>query len=413
MNINMTVVCDDCGTTTNCRVGMSNRRVQPLRFVCEECLSPIDINVNIGQGITVAGANQIKSKGPFDATTPFVDLHLDFPVSFEKYVMGQTPFMRATQRCGHENMQIHAFRVNTLNHISESSAEIKKIIKLYRNGKEKLYRKRVLSFLEADMDCKKKIDQNYALYHLLERCFSPFNEPRKNLETVEAYTEKIIFFAENKKDEFECFLKAVVDSNFLKNLQDDCLQIYPKILDFELILRPALFLDFDDTYENSRVAYRVSSHDFEEIKDLYKDISEVLSRQLVLIAGVNNLEKRGDHNKFAEFDKIKSPSSLNKFADVPFGQKLDLIDTPWHSIDKKVADNQLRNSIAHFKVEYDELSQQLTYFPRKEGIKQEKSEKMYFLDFSRKILLAYREMHKLNHLIKCLYVFYYLYTEPE
>ena len=78
-----------------------------------------------------------------------------------------------------------------------------------------------------------------------------------------------------------------------------------------------------------------------------------------------------------------------------------------------MADNQLRNSIAHVKAEYDDVSQKLTYFPRREGIKQEKSEEMYFLDFSRKILLAYREMHKLNHLIKCLFVFYFLYVKPE
>lgn len=413
MNINMSLVCNDCNTVTNCRVGMSNRRIQPLRFVCEECLAPIDINVNIDQGITIEGANQIETKGPFDSKTAFVDLHLDFPVSFGKYVMGMTPFMIASQRCGHENMQIHAFRVNTMNEISERAPEIKKIIKLYRNDKEKLYRKRILSFLETDINCKKKIDQNYALYHLLERCFSPFNEPTKNLETVEGYTQKIIWFAENKRTEFEKLLVELVDSGFLKNLQDDCLQLYPKILDFELILRPALFLDFDNTYENSRMAYRVSSHDFEEIKDLYKDISEVLSRQLVLIAAVNNLEKRGDHNSFAPVVNMKVPTSLNQYADVAFGQKLDLLDDPWHSISKEVADNQLRNSIAHFKAEYDDVSQKLTYFPRREGIKQEKSEEMYFLDFSRKILLAYREMHKLNHLIKCLFVFYFLYVKPE
>ncbi|MGP9765449.1 hypothetical protein ACT3UM_06940 [Halomonas sp. AOP13-D3-9] len=392
---------------------MSNRRIQPLRFVCEECLSPIDINVILGKGIEVVGASQIATDVPFDSNTPFVDLHLDFPVSFDEYVMGMTPYLMASQRCGHENMQIHELRVNTMNEISERSQEVKKIIKLYRSDKEKLYRKRVLSFFKSGNDCKKKIDQNYMLYHLLERCFFPFNEPTKNLETVEGYTQKIIWLAENKRTKFEKLLVELVDSGFLKNLQDDCLQIYPKVLDFELILRPALFLDFDNTYEKSRVAYRVSSHDFDEIKDLYKDVSEVLSRQLVLIAAVNNLEKRDDHNCFYPFSKKKVPASLNEYADVAFGQKLEFLDEPWHTISKEVADNHLRNSIAHFKAEYDDVSQKLIYFPKREGMKQEKSEEMYFLDFSRKILLSYREMHKLNHLIKCLFVFYFLYIKPE
>ena len=69
------------------------------------------------------------------------------------------------------------------------------------------------------------------------------------------------------------------------------------------------------------MAYRVSSHDFEEIKDLYKDISGVLSRQLVLIAAVKNLEKRGDHNSFAPVGNMKASTSLNQYADVAFGHK--------------------------------------------------------------------------------------------
>ena len=32
-----------------------------------------------------------------DDMNPFVDLHLDFPVRFGKYVMGNTPYMMASQ----------------------------------------------------------------------------------------------------------------------------------------------------------------------------------------------------------------------------------------------------------------------------------------------------------------------------
>jgi hypothetical protein len=31
-------------------------------------------------------------------------------------------------------------------------------------------------------------------------------------------------------------------------------------------------------------------HQFEQYKDLFKDISEIISRQFVLIAGINNLQ---------------------------------------------------------------------------------------------------------------------------
>ncbi|EGQ7854824.1 hypothetical protein IBP95_004383, partial [Vibrio vulnificus] len=74
----------------------------------------------------------------------------------------------------------------------------------------------------------------------------------------------------------------------------------------------------------------------------------------------------------------------------------------WLPISKSVADNQLRNAVAHYKAEYDEVSQKVTYFPRQEGMKQEKPNEIYFLGFTRKILDSYRLMHSLNQLIKCL-----------
>jgi hypothetical protein len=68
-------------------------------------------------------------------------------------------------------------------------------------------------------------------------------------------------------------------------------------------------------------------------------------------------------------------------------------------------DNHLRNAIAHYKAEYDEINQIVTYYPKREGIKQEKAEETFFLEFMRRLLVAYREMHRLHHLIKNL--FYY------
>ena len=73
-----------------------------------------------------------------------------------------------------------------------------------------------------------------------------------------------------------------------------------------------------------------------------------------------------------------------------------------------ITDNHLRNAIAHYKVEYDDVTQIITYYPKREGIKQEKKEEIYFLDFMRKLLMSYREMHKLHQLIKCLYYYYFL-----
>ena len=73
------------------------------------------------------------------------------------------------------------------------------------------------------------------------------------------------------------------------------------------------------------------------------------------IAGINNIEKRGCHDSFLESDN--PPRNLHKYADLPLGKKLDYIDDSWYPIEGGVIDNHLRNSLAHYKAEYDDISQ--------------------------------------------------------
>ena len=158
-------------------------------------------------------------------------------------------------------------------------------------------------------------------------------------------------------------------------------------------------MDFEKDYENSLVSYRVSVDDFKKYKDLYKDLSEIIARQLSLVAGINNMVHRGDFNEFSGAGK-DNPRDLHKYADIPFGLKLKHIDDGWYKFKYDFADNKLRNAIAHYKTEYNDVTQIITYFPKREGIRQEKPENIYFLDFMRKILISYREMHGMHQLIK-------------
>lgn len=410
MNFNISVLCDTCSEQTNCRLGLSNRSVQPLRFRCKSCGSSIDITMfpefeTGGIEILVNGAQKTYSE-TFKPDVNFVDLHLDFPVSFGEYVMGLTPFMAASNRIGHERMQTHSFRMNCLNEMYIREREIKEIFTLYSNERWSLFEEKALSFLGSSMDCDTQLDRNRALYFVIERAFHPFSDPSKSVDAAILYTNKLEELETANEDALVCFINEIIENDFLKNVQTDCLEIYPRIIDIELMLRPALFLDFDEGYNGNQVPYRVSAHEFLDAKDLYKDIAEIISRALVLVAGINNLLKRGSHDVFAETSG--SPSNLGKFADFPLGKKLDYIDDNWFSLTDNVMDNQLRNSVAHYKAEYDEISQTITYFPKREGMKQTRSESMFFLDFSRRVLLAFRELHRLNHLTKCLFVYYYL-----
>jgi hypothetical protein len=417
MNINITVRCDSCGDSTNCRIGMSNRDEQPFRFCCQTCGSPIDITLRRHAGGTFEGATQIPDLMPFDDKTNFVDLHLDFPVSFDKYVMGNTPYIRAFMRVGGNALQIHSARLDQLNAEEPQFRTFGLLLKLYSRGKLTPFKLSCERNFGIKVKSDKPQDINAALYTILSRMMMPFAYPGQNEESVDLFSKVTSDLNRNRREAMGSFMKEIFETNFLNNLQADCLEIYPRILAAELPLRPALFLDFDSEYKDNPIPMRVSTAEFETYKDLYKDISEIISRQLVLVAGLNNLLKRGNHHAFlpgigkAANGKDFTPKSINKFADVPFGNKLDYIDDSWLPPIEAGADNQIRNAIAHFKTEYDEITQTIEYFPGREGINQAKGKTISFLQFMYQLLSTYREMHRLHHLIKC--PFYYHYLAPK
>ncbi len=425
MNVNFTLQCDTCGDKTNLRFGFSNRYEQPVGFACQTCESPIDIVIR-GTGadyiaenmkINITGATDIGIQLPFDAKTNFVDAHIDFPASFEPYVMGLTPFMRAAGRIGQKEMGLHQFRLNYLNQEVKNARDFQNILKLYANQKYKPFKLNIKRIFGISVDSDKPQDINAALYTLIAKMMFPYEYPRQSLEAVYNFTNITTDIANSHKANLDVFVRNLINSNFLKNLQHDVLKIYPQMLGAELIMRPALFLDFDEEYAKNPIAMRVSTEDFESYKDLYKDILEIISRQIILVAGFNNLLKRGNADNFApkktkRGDNI-APETLDAFAGVSLGVKKDFIDDCWHDFLEGSINNQLRNAIAHNNTEYNEVTQLLLYYPNNNGMARNKSKQIHFLEFVRCLLIAYREMHRLHHLIKSLFYYYYLIMEQD
>jgi hypothetical protein len=204
------------------------------------------------------------------------------------------------------------------------------------------------------------------------------------------------------------FFDSIIDSSFLKTTHLECISLYPKLIKLDLPLRPALYYDYTEE-DLSAVSMRVSTSDFDTCNNTYKDLAEVYSRQLVLVAGLNNLLHRGDSDLFSDSVRlnnkgnvIKNLSSLNDYANVDLGCKLNAIDDSFFKFNLDAIDTKLRNGIAHFKYDYDDAMQIITYSSAKEGLFREQTIEITFITFMRKMLLLFREVHSLNHLTKAL-----------
>ena len=433
MNINMSVVCDDCSRQTNCRVGMSNRDIQPVRFSCRGCgaIIALDFTVKGADGLDnrallamlsgkaprvarnetgvsykITGAYEVALEGKFDETLDFVDLHLDFPVRFGKYVMGNTPYMAAVGRTGPEETQFHRLRLHLINERYKSFPLVARVIDLYGKGHYGPFREFARKRLKVKVASNDLKDIDQALYDIIDSSVHPFMMPDDPEENSGLFKRNIATLLADRREQTLSFMQELTEKKFLDHLHKDCLKIYRPIFDAELPLRPALFLDLDRSYVAGTMAMRVSSQDFEQYREVYKDMSEVLSRQLVLVAGLNNLLKRGDHNAFArrlsKADRDLAPASLDRYADVALGNKLLDLDEPWYAIDPSAVDNELRNAIAHNKIEYEDVGQAITYYPKLEGMEREKKLQIQLLDYMWRLLSLFRQVHRLHILTRCM-----------
>lgn len=249
--------------------------------------------------------------------------------------MGRTPFMEAYSRIGYEPMKLHGSRLSYLDEYAPKLRVFSLLLKLFRNEKWTPFKAHCLRNFKTEVISDKPEDRAAALYRIIADMMMPIAYPRQDQEASDHNAQIMQELAKKQPEPLRAFMADIISSGFLKNLQDACLEIYPRILAAELPLRPVLFLDFDEEFPNNLIPMRISNDVFESFKDLYKDISEIVSRQFVLVAGVNNLLKRGNHDNFkpgiglAKNGKDYTPKDLHAFADVAFGKKFEYLDDSW------------------------------------------------------------------------------------
>jgi len=257
VNTCMTITCSTCELDTDCRVGYSNRLIQPIQFSCPHCHTQLEIVLDISDAprsnFSFKGCEPSKQQanGPFLGTNPFADLHLDFPVKFGEYAPGATPWFaslaqveeatRGDRNKAFEMSQFHAVRLHALNQLYPKAEELKRIINLYHGNNKQLFQRRAAEYLGDEQEQSLlPQDLNATLYRVIANAFFPFIVLEHGREISEELP--MILFAIDSVA-LNSFIEEIFSAGFIDALQRDCLRVYPKVFDAELPLRPALFLE--------------------------------------------------------------------------------------------------------------------------------------------------------------------------
>ncbi|WP_313110502.1 hypothetical protein [Atlantibacter sp.] len=174
MNICKCFKCDTCETLIDCRIGMSNRDVQPFQFACPACEENISFVIGLPTG-ELKGASDIKDfVAPFDGKNHFIDLHLNFPVSFGKYEVGSTPFMKAIDELGHEKYFMLKDRLDKLDLIYKMKGDVIRVINQFKKEDLRLFIKSLEKLPDIELKSDKQQDVFAALYKVTSFIAEPF-----------------------------------------------------------------------------------------------------------------------------------------------------------------------------------------------------------------------------------------------
>lgn len=169
------------------------------------------------------------------------------------------------------------------------------------------------------------------------------------------------------------------DGFHLDELQELIYKLYDEYMTVYQRLIPALAIQyckdnsFDFEYEGS------TTSSFDSVKQFYLDVYEALGNLLIIPVALNNIKYRSDVNSMNPIEK--NVYSLEDFIKLTKATRFHYcINTEVYTDFLDVVVNaKLRNAIGHNDVEYDAVSQLITYIPNPKDRTKKKTE--YLLEF--------------------------------
>lgn len=426
--------CDFCKDIFNCSIGLSNKNTpQVFGFCCPHCsgilsieIDPIRSTNRILKNVTAVGR---KNKDIFNVKS--IRLHLDFPALLTNGWSPFTPFNIACLGLK-EGYNIEHFKVVTseLNFYSEHILVLQSLFNFYKNSKIKELYHTSRTLLREDFDIVIGVDSDYIdsisvidyitsrdvdiiFYKTLFGISIALNKGMKPDHDIKELSSYLSGLKKEKLCEFHSYLS---NNRHLKDSIKTTNKIYSNIYSNEEFFRPSIFLsDYSSTnYKKEKSPLRLVSEKVEVILNIYKDLTEVISKQYILIVGLRNIEESDNYDTF-KINYVRtrkgkvSINNIAEFSELDLGMKARFMKGSYFEKDLKIISNKIRNSIAHNNWEYNELSQEVLFRFNK-GINDAPKEKDFecktILEINSEIINLFRLMHKLNiiyYLFGCFY----------
>ncbi len=355
MQANYYLKCDICGTICNLKYQMGFSKKHPIRYKCT-CGITIKGEYQENRGISVTNVKMIESCVPAFVVHSSGELLTRRPHEVNNVLdtIGFTSFILATRTMDYDKFRKEFTTV--VNYRDHHSSIVKSINELYEAQNIEVLKNVI----------RKTYDSNAKIFPLnneadILRAVTMINQFQFiNLGNTTKKTTDL-FMSTFQKNANECINYITFISllsritEWKRKIYNICDQIYTKI---DLLI-PAIGIDY---YYNKIPVFNgeltITTTSFEEIKQLYVDLYELICSLLILPIGFDNILQRNSYNTIAKIDgiKVNDLSEMAKMRNRGNIIKFLNMNEPFESLLCDCLNSDIRNSIGHFSYKSEEIA---------------------------------------------------------
>lgn len=369
MVYNCFIKCQVCKSITRVRLQVGFLDEHPIVITCGECGISLSGRVKIGQDVpslafkfenadiveaTDKSDYVVECSGEFPVRKPHTDVDAD------KHLL--SPFLVNQNAMEDEGYQQFCEDIGILNTFCQKWVDYKRVIDLQKNGKKEYLLPEIWKILPKEyFPCRNEYEVLRAI-HMIEIHYL-VNPLRKELLENLSFSAEILKLFTQKEDQFLEFLSQY-DGYSLEEMQASVYKVYEEFVKVCPALIPALATRYYKSGEIDYESVGSTTSTYDTVKQFSLDAYETLGNLLIIPIALNNIKYRRDFSQCCEVDG--KPMTIENFLG------LRSKATKFHyCVENEIYtkamgiqfNSKLRNAIGHNDVEYDNLTQKLTYIP--------------------------------------------------
>jgi hypothetical protein len=387
MTISGIIICSTCGHKIRLRHQAGYVYPAVVKIACKQCGKLIKGHVR-GADLAFDFPNETVSM-EYEETTQTLSISTELPIALKvsniPTMAALTPFMGIGTIIGFEKIKEYENKIREfINLYDPHFQRLQTCFELFegRNWEyylietKKYFRKELSLDIKTFEECSTVLTKvNKDFFKFLETDYYKANFKHKlQTETIDKVSAKTAEL-KNLKTTIETYIK--LETEFIKGVK-----LVDKFLSSIKSFFPVISLSYTNEY-NKQYLDEVGLTTFEylDLKDMYIQQFEYLSRISSLYFGLLNLAERNDFN---DFGVIPDCNHLAAYFAKNNGIKKDIIKKHplLNDYFLETLNSQIRNGIGHLKTVYEPKTQLIKYYPYENPARMNTHKEIYLIDFA-------------------------------